>query len=333
MNKKALAPFSGGLDSILACRVIQDQNIQVQGVQFVTPFFHYDLLQRRGYVEHIKKKYDISVIVKDISDSYLPMLRNPVHGYGKYFNPCIDCKILMVREIKKMMDQFKASFIISGEVVGQRPMSQRKDTMRIIERDSESEGVLFRPLCAASAVKPCKVVTDNIIDCQKLPSFSGRGRDGQIKLAAKLGITDFPNPGGGCVLADPALSKRIRAVFIDKHDVTVSDISFLLLGRQFLLPHGGWLTLGRDQQENSRVEALNASGDYLLNMKDRPGPMALLRYLSHDDDLALAAGLVARFAKKVNNRPAAGVVKITRNGEVSELGVEPCFADLSSWQR
>ncbi len=329
----ALALFSGGLDSILACRVIQDQNIEVKAVQFVTPFFHYDLLQRPGYVDHIRRKYNISVVVKDISESYLPMLRNPSHGYGKHFNPCIDCKILMVREIKKLMARYGASFIISGEVVGQRPMSQRKDTMRIVERESESEGILFRPLCAASAVKPVKVVVDNIVDRAKLPNFSGRGRNGQLKLAAELGIGEFPNPGGGCMLADPALGRRIRDVFAQRPDLTVGDISFLLTGRQFRLPHGGWLALGRDQKENSRVEALCGPADCLLWMKDRPGPMALLRHAGHPDDLALAAGLVVRFAKKVGNRRAAGMVGVTGNGENSELAVEPYLDDLSDWQR
>ncbi len=332
-KKRAIALFSGGLDSILACRVIQAQNIDVQAVRFVTPFFHYDLLQRPGYVEHIRKKYDISVILKDISDSYLPMLRNPVHGYGKHFNPCIDCKILMVREAKKMMEQFGASFIISGEVVGQRPMSQRKDTMRIIERDSESEGILFRPLCAGAAVKPGKVVLENIVDCEKLPNFSGRGRNGQIRLAAELGIKDFPNPGGGCMLADPALGKRIRDVFAVSPEVTIADISFLLLGRQFLLPHGSWLAVGRNQLENSRIEAQYVSGDYLLRMKDRPGPLALLRFLTHADDLALAAGLVARFAKKIKNQPAAGLVRVKGKGGITELMAEPCLVDVSGWQR
>ena len=333
MKPRALALFSGGLDSILACRVIQEQNIEVQAVQFVTPFFHYDLLQRRGYVDYIRKKYNIPLVVRDISDIYLPMLRNPLHGYGKHFNPCIDCKILMVREVMKMMAEFDASFIISGEVVGQRPMSQRKDTLRIIERDSGAEGILFRPLCAASALKPVKVVVDGLVDCEKLPGFSGRGRNGQIKLAAELGTSDYPNPGGGCMLADPVLGRRLKAVFAARPEVNVADISFLLVGRQFLLDGGGWLAMGRRQKENSQVEALCRPGDYLLKMVDRPGPTALLRHAA-GADLASAASLVARYARKINNRPAAGVVRVTGNGESREIKAEPCPADdLSRWQR
>ncbi len=335
MNKKvtALALFSGGLDSILACRVMQARNINVRAVQFVTPFFHYDLPGRKGYVDYIKSKYDISVIVRDISESYLPMLKNPAHGYGKHFNPCIDCKILMVREAKKMMAQFGASFIISGEVTGQRPMSQRKDTMRIIERDSETEGILFRPLCAASTLQAGRGAFDDIINFDQLPDFSGRSRKGQLKLAAEMGITDFPNPGGGCMLADPALGRRIRNVFASKPDVTVNDISFLLVGRQFLLPGGGWLAVGRNQKENNQVEALYRSGDYLLNMKDRPGPAALLRYCTDDYDLNLAGGIVARYAKKVNNQAAVGMVTAKKNDTNFEFAVDPFAGDITRWQR
>ena len=329
----ALALFSGGLDSILACRVIQEQNIRVQAVQFVTPFFHDDLLQQRDeYRLFIKKKFDIDVLLKDITLPFLAMLKKPPHGYGKYFNPCIDCKILMVSEIKKMMPDFNASFIISGEVVGQRPMSQRKDTMRVIERDSDTDLILLRPLCARSQ-KPTQVELDGIVKRDQLPDFSGRGRSGQIRLAEELGIRDYPNPAGGCVLADPVLSKRLQKFFKSDREISPEDIRFLLVGRQFLLSHGGWLALGRKQQENSRITALHQSGDYLLNMKDRPGPTGLLRYGHHSEDQKLAAELVVRYGKKTGNGPSAAVVCVEGPDKVFEIKTGPCRDEISQWLR
>ena len=329
----ALALFSGGLDSILSCRVIQEQNISVQAVQFVTPFFHDDLLRQEDeYRLFIKKKYNIDVLIKDITPLYLEMLKKPPHGYGKYFNPCIDCKIMMVSEIKKMMADFNASFIISGEVIGQRPMSQRKDTMRVIERDSDTDLILLRPLCARSQ-KPTQVEIDGVVDRDQLPDFSGRGRSGQILLAKELGIRDYPNPAGGCVLADPVLSKRLQKFFKSDKKISPEDIRFLLVGRQFLLPRGGWLSLGRKQQENSRITALRMSSDYLLNMKDRPGPTGLLRYGHHPEDQKLAAELVVRYGKKTGVEPTAAVVCIEGPEGVTEIKTDPCQDVISQWLR
>ena len=329
----ALALFSGGLDSILACRVVQQQNIRVQAVQFVSPFFHDQLWEKEDeYRLYIKSKYDIDVMLKDITLPYLAMLKNPPHGYGKYFNPCIDCKILMVSEIKKMMADFNASFLITGEVIGQRPMSQRKDTMRVIERDSNTDLILLRPLCARSQ-KPTRVELDGIVDRDKLPDFSGRGRSGQIRLAEELGIRDYPNPAGGCVLADPVLGGRLQKIFQGDPDINPEDIRFLLVGRQFLLPHGGWLALGRKQQENSRITALRQNGDYLLKMKDRPGPTGLLRYGHHPEDQKLAASLVVRYGKKTKNGPAAAVVRVEGPGTVFEIRTDPCLDQLGGWRR
>ena len=146
---RALALFSGGLDSILACRVVAAQGIAVQAVKFVTPFFGYELLAKEEqYARMVRESYGIEVVLRDVSEAYFAMLRNPPHGYGKNFNPCIDCKILLFREAKRLMEEFAASFLITGEVIGQRPMSQRRDTLRVIERDSGCEGILLRPLCA-----------------------------------------------------------------------------------------------------------------------------------------------------------------------------------------
>lgn len=215
MNKQptAIALFSGGLDSILACRVVAGQAVRVKALKFVTPFFDYGLLAAEAqYRKKIREKYAIDVEIRDITDLYLQMLHDPPHGFGKHFNPCIDCKILLMRTAREMMAAYGAELLISGEVLGQRPMSQRLDTLRIIERDSGCEGLLVRPLCA-KGLSPTKAELEGLIDREQLLGFRGRGRQPQMELAARFGITDYPSPAGGCVLTDPLLAQRIASFY------------------------------------------------------------------------------------------------------------------------
>ncbi|MDD5759957.1 MAG: thiamine biosynthesis protein, partial [Desulfobulbaceae bacterium] len=138
---KAIALFSGGLDSILACRVVARQGIEVIAVRFISPFFNYDLLSNPSYSSEIKAKYGIDVMLRDVSDEYIALLREPAHGYGKHFNPCLDCKIFMMTKARELMQELGAAFLISGEVLGQRPMSQRRDALQVVERDSGCDGI------------------------------------------------------------------------------------------------------------------------------------------------------------------------------------------------
>lgn len=309
----AIALFSGGLDSILACRVVAKQGVRVKALKFVTPFFDYDLLAREAqYRKKIREKYDIDAEVKDITDLYLQLLHDPPHGFGKHFNPCIDCKILMLTEAKKLMAGYDASFIITGEVVGQRPMSQRKDTLRVIERDSGTDSLLLRPLCAKSQ-KPTKAELSGIIDREKLPYCSGRGRSQQIELAAGFSITDYPNPAGGCILTDLNLAKRVKMLYRESARVNREDVRFLLVGRQFRLPHGGWLAIGRSQDENAAVLRLCQPVDLVLSLNDRPGPTALLRHSCHPADISLSAALVVRYGRKIPGGPLVAEVKVTQD--------------------
>lgn len=298
----ALALFSGGLDSLLACRVIQAQDITVKALKFVSPFFDYDLLDRRQhYCADIKARYDIDVELIDISAEYLEMLAAPAHGYGKNFNPCVDCKILLVSRAKELMADYGADFLITGEVIGQRPMSQRSDTLRIIERDSGTDEILLRPLCSRS-LKPTQAEKQGLIDPTKLPHFSGRNRTPQIELAKSMGITDFPSPAGGCILTEPLRAARIRTLYrMNKPELrTPVNIRFLLQGRQFQLPSGAWLAVGRQESENSKLELLQEEQDLIIKSANRPGPSGLLRFSTGRDDQRLAAAIVAAYLKKNN---------------------------------
>jgi hypothetical protein len=311
---KALALFSGGLDSILACRVIMDQGIAVEAIQFVTPFFNDGLLTDvAGHKARMLEKFGIDVHVEDISPGYLRLLHRPAHGFGKYFNPCIDCKIFMFSRAKAMLTERGASFLITGEVLGQRPMSQRRDTLNLIERDSGTRSLLLRPLCA-QLMSETLPEQKGWVDRRKLLRMSGRGRSAQLALAKQYGITDFPAPAGGCILADPVLSRRIAHLYAakdlaDAESISATDIRMLLIGRQFHLPGGGWLILGRDEEENTRLTRLAGGDDLLLLMEDWPGPTAVLKKATSAypepqalaDALSLAAALVVRYGKK---RPA-----------------------------
>jgi tRNA-uridine 2-sulfurtransferase len=332
----ALALFSGGLDSILATKLVASLGVRVIAIKFVTPFFDYELLEdQEKYQQEIMEKYGIEVKLHDLSANYLDLLHNPSHGFGKNFNPCIDCKILMCSRVKEMMAAYGASFLISGEVLGQRPMSQRRDTLRVIERDSDNDGLLLRPL-SAKLMSPTKAETEGWIDREKLLNFSGRGRSRQIQLAKQFGITDFPTPAGGCILADPILSTRIKKIYkgdfvIKAKEIRVNDVRLLLIGRQFELPEGAWLILGRNEKENIKIEALAEENDILLHMPDRPGPTALLRNAkqhvspgdTNNEILQNAAGLVVRYGKKVKGIDRGAEVEVRGLGEKWRINAQP----------
>jgi tRNA-specific 2-thiouridylase len=342
---RAISLFSGGLDSICATRLVMAQSIEVVAVKFVSPFFGDDIIDDvEGYQTGIREKFGIEVQVVDISDDYLHMLRNPVHGFGRYFNPCIDCKVLMLEKAKSMLAQYQASFLVTGEVLGQRPMSQRRDTLNVISRDSGSRPILVRPL-SAKLMAPTEAEERGWIDREKLRDFRGRGRSRQIELAASFGITEYPPPAGGCVLADPMLSRRIARVYegtfpFTADEMTVQDIRLMLLGRHFLLPGGGWLVVGRDEKENDRLDSLAGPADLRLHIEERPGPFGLLRRgavcykngKDKEEDLGHGASVITRYAKKVGGVPAPGMVIVTQGEDVVELVGMPCADDnMKNW--
>lgn len=335
-NRAAIGLFSGGLDSILACRVIMAQGITVHAIKFVTPFFDDNILGREDqYRAEVKEKYGIDVQVVDLSTGYIELLRNPRHGYGKHFNPCVDCKIFMMTRARKLMEEFNASFLISGEVLGQRPMSQRRDTLRVIERDSGCEDIILRPLCA-KRLNETEPEREGLVEREKLYGFTGRGRRPQMELAAEFGIKDYPSPAGGCKLTDPNLGTRIEQYYKGRSsslgsDFQANDIRLLLVGRQFMLPGGYWLVLGRVEQENDRISSLAEEGDWILHMPERPGPTALVRragkIIKDQEDAEnvarLAAGLVVRYGKKNQGRIDPAEVLVDKGDSRYTLTADP----------
>lgn len=339
-DRVALGLFSGGLDSILACRVIAEQGIRVVALKFVTPFFDHDLLSRRlEYQQEMQRKYGLDVEVIDISAGYVRLLDQPVHGFGKHFNPCIDCKIMMLAKARELMPRYGASFLVSGEVLGQRPMSQRRDTLRVIERDSGCVGLLLRPLCA-KLMPPTRAELEGLVDRNRLYNFSGRGRKQQKQLAADLGIIDYPAPAGGCMLTDPNLAARIKhfyqGLFSFGEQRVVDDIRLLAVGRQFKFDENVWCILGRDERENTRLASFRSPDDWLVRMTSRPGPLGLVRHArttvagspEEVDVIRRLAGLVVRYGKKGLSSDETAEVTIDK-GDVQEQGI---FAPLSDEQ-
>jgi tRNA-uridine 2-sulfurtransferase len=344
-DRVALGLFSGGLDSILACRVIAEQGIRVVALKFVTPFFDHELLPRRlEYQQEMQRKYGLEVELIDISAGYVRLLDQPVHGFGKHFNPCIDCKIMMLSKARELMPHYGASFLVSGEVLGQRPMSQRRDTLRVIERDSGCEGLLLRPLCA-KLMTPTRAELEGVVDRNRLYNFSGRSRKQQKQLAAQLNVTDYPAPAGGCMLTDPNLAARIKhfydGLFSFGEQRAVDDIRLLAVGRQFRLGEDIWCVLGRDERENTRLEALRGPDDWLVRMTSRPGPLGLVRHArltvagspEEAEVIRRLAGLVVRYGKKCRDGIEEAEVTVDK-GAVQEHGVFAPLTDeqFASWR-
>lgn len=342
----ALGLFSGGLDSILACRVVADLGVRVIALKFVTPFFDHDLLARpQEYTREMGHKYGLEVALVDLSEGYLDMLDRPAHGFGKHFNPCIDCKILMLTRARQCMAAYNASFLITGEVLGQRPMSQRRDTLRVIERDSGCEDILLRPL-SARLMRPTRPEREGLIEREQLLAISGRSRRQQKALAASLGIVDYPTPAGGCLLTDPNLAGRIRyfheGLFPLAVNRSADDYRLLSIGRQFRLGDGVWLIVGRSQRENEQLAGLRTTADWTLCLVDRPGPLGLVRFGRDSlgvsgrsaEILPLLAGIVIRYARKVDGATPPAEVLVDRGEDGTLTGRFTALADddLLAWR-
>jgi tRNA-specific 2-thiouridylase len=266
---KAVALFSGGLDSILAVKLIREQKIELKGINFKTPFFGLD----EALV--IAKRLDMDLEIIDITEELLKILKKPKYGYGKNMNPCIDCHALMFKKAGEYMNKIGASFILSGEVLGERPMSQNRNSLSIIERESGFEGKILRPL---SALLLTETIPEKrgLVDRNKLLNISGRSRKRQMKLADEMGIKDYPSPAGGCKLTEPAFSKRLSDLFT-QGSFSLEEIELLKLGRHFRLSKDIKLVVGRNKEENEQLQNFFQDGDFLFKAKNLKGPVSLLK--------------------------------------------------------
>jgi tRNA-uridine 2-sulfurtransferase len=293
MNKKAIVLFSGGLDSILATRLMMELGIEVVCVNYYIEF----AVCGGGPTAATQAAEMLGVPLKvfDITAEYLDMFRDPKHGYGANINPCIDCKIFMLKKAKEYMSEVGASFLVTGEVLGERPMSQRRDALNIIEKQAGVRGILLRPL-TAKLLPPTLPEETGVVDREKLLDIRGRGRTPQLQLAAKYGITEFPNPSGGCLLTDPGFTKRVRDI-IAHDDLNLVSLRLLKVGRHFRLSDKAKLIIGRDKKENDELESLLKEGDVCIRLKDRQGPFSIIRGPADEAMIKYAAEIVAQHTK------------------------------------
>jgi len=269
MRSKALLLFSGGLDSILASKVLLDQGIKVIPVYFKSYFFCPEIAKKSA------KEIGLKLKVVDISKEHLKIVRNPKFGYGKSMNPCLDCHLLMLKKAKEIMKKEKYDFIATGEVLGERPMSQNIQALKILEEKSSLKGYLLRPL-SAKLLEPTIPEKKGLIDREKLLKIQGRSRKEQIELAKKYKINNYPQPAGGCLLTDLEFGKKLKELFNIAKKIDKKDIELLKLGRHFLEKNHK-IVIGRNGKENKEIKKLVKKGDILIEMKNYPGPLTLIR--------------------------------------------------------
>ena len=295
---KAISLLSGGLDSTLATRLVLEQGIEVEAVNFLTVFCTCTA-HGKGCLagKSAADKLGIKLKLFEVSKEYFEVVKNPKYGYGSNINPCLDCRIFMFKKAARYMREIGASFLITGEVLGQRPMSQRKDAMRIIERDSELEGLILRPL-SARLLGPTIPEKEGMVDREKLLAIEGRSRKPQIELARKLSINDYPCPAGGCLLTDPGFAKRMRDLIEHKPDFTMNDVRLLKVGRHFRISPKTKVIVGRNKEENEKLESLADEKDFLFRPVEVKGPVGIGRGDFKKEYFSLASSIIARYSDK-----------------------------------
>ena len=316
-KKKVVALLSGGLDSQLAIKMMQEQGFDVSAVAIKTPFCDFDCGRGCGF-EIRERADDLNVNLKTVylGDEYIEMLKHPKHGIGAGFNPCIDCRSMMFDAAKKHMEEIGAEFIISGEVLGQRPMSQHAPALRTIEKESDLVGKIVRPLSAA-LLPETDPEKDGLIKRENLGMIRGRTRRGQLDMAKKYGIENPPNAGGGCLLTEPHFGIKAKDLFSHTKNPTINDIDLLKIGRHFRLDEETKFIVGRNKDENEMIKAIALPGDILLEAKDFVGPVSILRGSNAKQHLKFASSITLRYSDAPNNEQA--IVSMRDNDLVEEI--------------
>ncbi len=288
MRKKCIALFSGGLDSVLAVKTIQEQGIEVIGVNFTSPFFS------SGCARQAAKEIKLELAIIDISDEIIALVKKPKYGHGKNLNPCIDCHILMLKTARSLLKDLGASFIITGEVLNERPKSQTREALKIIEEESGNTGFLLRPL-SAKLLKPTVPEEKGVVNRERLLAISGRSRRIQLELAERYNLKKYATPAGGCLLTDMAFCERLADALKHGED-KINDMNMLKLGRHFRVPLNGKIVVGRNEIENKAILELAREDDFIFEVKDVPGPITLLRGAKSLEAIEKAAKLTARYS-------------------------------------
>ena len=302
MKIRAITLFSGGLDSILAVKLIGEQGIDIEGITFETPFFN----ASRARIS--ANKIGLPLEIVDITRPHLAILKAPRYGYGKNMNPCIDCHTLMLNLAGKRMEERGADLIVTGEVLGQRPMSQTRQSLHVVAKNSGYADFILRPL-SALLLPETRPEQEKKVDRSKLLSIQGRGRKTQFQLARHYGVEEYPPPAGGCLLTDPNFSRRLRDLFDHCPDPGLRDIELLKFGRHFRIHADVKLIVGRNQADNAAIQDLIREGDAVLHMADSRGPTVLVPPGWDETTLSEAAGFCCLYANRPDDRPCKVVCR------------------------
>jgi len=315
---RALGLCSGGLDSILSALILRKQGIEVEWVTFETPFFSSEKAL------HAAQITGIPITAKNITPIYLEMLKNPPCGYGKHMNPCMDCHALMFRLAGAIMEERGFDFLFSGEVVGQRPMSQTKPSLRYVEKHSGYDGFILRPLSAAKL--PVTIPEKKgLVDRDLLLDISGRSRKMQIKIAGEFGIIDYPSAAGGCLLTDIGYAARLRDLFDHQEEFTEEELHLLKHGRHLRLNKNTKIIVGRTKSDNEQIKRYyNPAADTVIKVNNFPGPFVVVPHGDSKDMIIFAASICAGYSKASNNvQVDVEVVTPQRSQILNVSGISP----------
>jgi tRNA-specific 2-thiouridylase len=319
---KALVLYSGGLDSLLAGRVLMEQGIEVVGLNFILPFIGPHIDPDEFETSKMAQQINMPLIYHRCGRDYLDMVENPSRGYGKRMNPCIDCKIHFITKSVQYMNDIGADFVATGEVVGQRPMSQLKHTLNHILKETHLEGRLLRPL-SAQLLKPTLVEEEGLVDREKLFGISGRGRKMQLELAREYGITDFSSPAGGCLFTDPGISLRVKDIFEADQPYEVLDFYILTIGRHFRLHSRAKVAVARNEQESDALVRYKEESDVFFSPEFK-GPTAFGRGIFSEEDIQLVGKMLYRYGKPLENPET---VLVNTNGQEYKITVSETLTD------
>lgn len=287
----ALAMISGGLDSILAAKLVKDQGIEVIGICFKSYFFS------ENNALKIVKQIDIPLVIVDISEEHFEMVKNPKHGHGKNMNPCIDCHAMMMRHCGELLEKYHADFIITGEVLNQRPMSQNRSALDIVKNESGIGHKILRPLCAKN-LNPTEMEIEGLIDREVLLDIKGRNRKIQMELAEKWGILEYPSPAGGCKLTEPNYSIRLKELLLNKEDASKTDLELLKIGRHFRVTKDAKIISTRTEEEGELLKQLLTQEDLIFTAKEYNGSaVVIIGKIITKEDIELAARISGRYCK------------------------------------
>jgi tRNA-specific 2-thiouridylase len=302
---KAIGLISGGLDSILALRVILDLGIEVVALNMKTPFCTCDS-GGKCYSQSVTEEWGVPLRRVYGGEDYVQMVKLPRHGYGKNMNPCVDCRIYLFSRAREIMEKEEVDFVFTGEVLGERPMSQRKEAMDLIERESGLKGKVLRPL-SAKLLEPTLAEIEGKIQREKLFDIQGRSRRPQLEMARRLGINEFPTPAGGCLLTDQNFARKIKDSFLYNED-SLRHVNLLKIGRHFRLPTGAKVIAGRDQKENEILMAMSFPSELKFTAHECKSTYVLLLGENSPENQTWAAKICARYSDR--EKPSALPVRI-----------------------